>query len=664
MKNRILYIIFLMLPVISGCNDTITLQESGDTPTTTEVKGMYILCEGLFNMNNSSLSYYDFSKGEMSSFQDADKGGSNKTSYDYFKMKNGRKLGDTANDLQCYGSKLYCAVNVSSQIEVLNASTGVSVKQIPLSNENGVARQPRYFAFYKNKAYVCNYDGTVARIDTTTLTVDGIVKVGRNPDGICVANGKLYVANSGGLDETNLDNTVSVIDTKTFTETKKITVRKNLGSIHADDAGNVYVVSREAYNNATGDYDCKLHRIDSGTDELIKTYDLPVVNFTIYGHLAYMYSYSANKEAVQVMDTRTGEILDNDFIKDGTKITRTYNIKVNPENGDVYICDAQNYVINGSIVCFTKAGVHRFTIDAKGINPNSIAFINSNGSGQSSDPIETQTNSYVTKVLEYIPAPGQFVNVIPEYTSGDKAASMCAKCLEYFNKEYAVSLGAYGGYITVGFDHTIANVAGEYDIKVLGNAFDGSAEPGIVLVSADTNNDGLPNDEWYELKGSEYNNAATIHNYEITYYKPTNSTDNIRWTDNQNKEGNVLHNSYHTQAYYPQWISAGTMTFKGSRLPDNGVYNSAQSKWVMSSYSYGYADNQPNTSDGCKLKFDWAVDKNGNSVTVKGVDFIRIYSAVNQSLDYTVGEISTEVSGVADLHPTQKGESSILTKSH
>ena len=83
----------------------------------------------------------------------------------------------------------------------------------------------------------------------------------------------------------------------------------------------------------------------------------------------------------------------------------------------------------------------------------------------------------------------------------------------------------------------------------------------------------------------------------------------------------------------------------------------------MASYSYGYADNQSNPPDGCKLKFDWAVDKNGNSVTVKGVDFIRIYSAVNQSLDTVVGEISTEVSGVEDLHPAQSGESSILTKS-
>lgn len=273
---------------------------------------------------------------------------------------------------------------------------------------------------------------------------------------------------------------------------------------------------------------------------------------------------------------------------------------------------------------------------------------------------QAQNKSYITKVLEYVPAPGQFVNVLPAYTNGDNAATMCAKCLDYFNQDYAVTLGAYGGYITVGFDHTIANTDGEYDIKVLGNAFSGSAEPGIVLVSADANKDGLPNDAWFELKGSEYDNPNTIHNYQITYYKPANSTDKVKWTDNKNGEGYV-ERTIHTQAYYPQWINTTTITYKGSRIPDNGVYDATLSKWVMSAFDYGYADNQPNASDGCKLKLKWAVDENGNSVTVKGVDFIRIYTAVNQTIGNGVGELSTEISGVEDLHPSLTGESVILT---
>lgn len=94
------------------------------------------------------------------------------------------------------------------------------------------------------------------------------------------------------------------------------------------------------------------------------------------------------------------------------------------------------------------------------------------------------------------------------------------------------TLGGFGGNITVGFDHTIPNVPGEYDFKIYGNAYydmygtlldkpGGNSEPGIVLVSKDTNGNGLPDDEWYELAGSEYNSPATIRNYEITYYRPT-----------------------------------------------------------------------------------------------------------------------------------------------
>jgi hypothetical protein len=74
----------------------------------------------------------------------------------------------------------------------------------------------------------------------------------------------------------------------------------------------------------------------------------------------------------------------------------------------------------------------------------------------------------------------------------------------------------------VGFDHPIVNVPGEYDFKALGNAFTNSSEPGIVMVCQDLNKNGQPDadEPWYELAGSEYNHSQTVHNYEITYYRP------------------------------------------------------------------------------------------------------------------------------------------------
>lgn len=49
-----------------------------------------------------------------------------------------------------------------------------------------------------------------------------------------------------------------------------------------------------------------------------------------------------------------------------------------------------------------------------------------------------------------------------------------------------------------------------YDFAIEGNAFDGSSEPGIVWVMQDVNGNGLPDDTWYQLKGSEYGKEETM----------------------------------------------------------------------------------------------------------------------------------------------------------
>ena len=68
-------------------------------------------------------------------------------------------------------------------------------------------------------------------------------------------------------------------------------------------------------------------------------------------------------------------------------------------------------------------------------------------------------NPVMDKVIDFVPAPGQFVNIIPEYEEGDDAAIMAQKALQTILDDGMVSLGAWGGYITVGFSHTIVNVA-------------------------------------------------------------------------------------------------------------------------------------------------------------------------------------------------------------
>lgn len=281
---------------------------------------------------------------------------------------------------------------------------------------------------------------------------------------------------------------------------------------------------------------------------------------------------------------------------------------------------------------------------------------------------------YIAKVWEYTPAPGQFTNTLPAWEDGDDAAAMAQKAFDLIGGESnnVISLGGWGGYIIFSFDHTVANKAGEYDFSIDGNAFvsadyaeGGSSEPGIVMVSVDANGNGLPDDEWYELAGSEYNSEATTHNYTLTYHRPQSDhkavtgddpfitdMEYIKWTDNTGNEGYIAANMFHTQNYWPQWIDADQLTFTGTRLPENADNHREDETdyFVLKPFGWGYADNYPNNDERTGFNLDWAVDAEGNPVKLAGVDFVKVYTGVNQTCGW-LGETSTEVGRATDLHP-------------
>jgi len=639
----IILLLFLSISFIS-CDDMRDINELPDNGTVLPETGtaeFYILSEGLFNLNNSTLSRYTFPNNKLVS--------------DYFLAINKRSLGDTANDMAIYGSKLYIVVNVSSQIEVIDWRTGTSLKRIPVLAENGSSRQPRNITFYGNKAFVCSFDGTVAQIDTTSLSIEKYVSAGRNPDGICAQSNKLYVSNSGGLDSPNYDNTVSVIDIPSFTEIKKITVGNNPGKILADSNGDIYVAVRGDINNSG---EKEFVRIDSGTNEVRQTWNKEVLNFALGNDFAYLssYDYQTKESKIQVLNLTNGEIEQENFITDGTIIQTPYNISVNPYSGNVYITDAYDYKVKGDVLCFNPQGQLQFRINNVGLNPNTLVFSDRLSQSNIDDEVEDPNapNAFATKVLEYVPAPCQFMNTTTTaYRDGFNYNQVLELATEQIKKRSLITLGAYGGYITVGFNQTIRNVEGEYDFKIYGNANwsangQGSSEPGIVFVSKDTNGNGLPDEEWYELAGSEYNSEKEIRNYSITYYRPASPLDAIQWTDNKGNEGSIPRNSFHKEnSYYPLWLEQDELTFHGTRLSDNGVLESGT--WVQYPYPWGYADNQPNNTEYCQFKIDWAVDKEGKPVKLDGIDFVRIHTAVNQVCGW-LGETSTELSTIEDLH--------------
>ena len=165
--------------------------------------------------------------------------------------------------------------------------------------------------------------------------------MGRNPDGICVQNEKLYISNSGGLDYSSglgVDNTVSVVDIATFKESSKLTLGPNPGKIVAGPDETVYVATRGEDVEA-GDYN--FAKIDCRT-KVVTHYNERVQNFAIDGEIAYLYNYnySTPTASIKTFNLKTGETVRENFITDGTNISTPYGINVNPYSGNIYITDA------------------------------------------------------------------------------------------------------------------------------------------------------------------------------------------------------------------------------------------------------------------------------------------------------------------------------------
>lgn len=319
--------------------------------------------------------------------------------------------------------------------------------------------------------------------------------------------------------------------------------------------------------------------------------------------------------------------------------------------------------------------------------------------------INAQNKPYITKVYDFMPAPGQFINNIPyveEPVSKDSILTLVAECICGYVKangkvvvaDAMISLGSFGGYVVFGFDHPVVNVKGEYDLQIFGNAFKansstihggGSSEPGIVMVSRDVNGNGIPDDPWYELAGSEYNHPKTQKHFTVTYYKPDDSQfgplqygqyydQYIRWTSNSVdslQEGFVRKNYFNQQSYWPQWIENDSLTFEGTKLRGNAVNEGGNGSefWVQYFFDWGYVDNRPDDWYGYKnnaagidaselnkgFKLDWAVDDDGNHVELKTIDFVKVYNAMLQDCGI-LGETSTEMAGAVDLHPDAVAE--------
>ena len=244
-------------------------------------------------------------------------------------------------------------------------------------------------------------------------------------------------------------------------------------------------------------------------------------------------------------------------------------------------------------------------------------------------------------VYEYVPAPGQFINESVGDMTRVEAAGWAAGRIK--DRDF-VSLGGFGGYIVVGFGHSIR------DFIVKGNAFTNksgaSNEPGIVYVMQDVNGNGRPDEEWYELRGSETGSDATVQNYAVTYRRPAALGQPVDWLDCFGEVGQIDYMApIHKQDYYyPSWIEEDEYTLRGTLVAARSERDQA-GQWVNYPLESGYADNTGSNNDVFYIAD--AMFDDLSPVRLEYIDFIKIQTGVNGKCG-PLGELSTEISEVSE----------------
>ena len=178
-----------------------------------------VLNEGMWQADNGRLTYFE--NGSVVSNQ-------------WFRDKNGRKLGDTPNDIiQVNDDLIAIAINWSNIVQFITPS-GYAVAAIEDIPNNRRLCSDGKFVYVTSYGHECatiygmRYftRGFVAKIDLSNYRVVATCEVGYEPEGIALYDGRLFVANTGGYAEQEGDHdyetTVSIVNAATMTVEKVI----------------------------------------------------------------------------------------------------------------------------------------------------------------------------------------------------------------------------------------------------------------------------------------------------------------------------------------------------------------------------------------------------------------------------------------------------------
>ena len=287
-------------------------------------------------------------------------------------------LGNTGNDMAIVGDKLWVLMNASNQVAILELPSCKLVKTLAVDS-------PRHICMDNEAVYVSSYgaavyggdpvEGKVYRIDRSTYETRQ-VDVGYQPEGLDHMGGKLFVANSGGYNWQH-DNRISIIDLATFQveQEVKLPVRNLNGLLKAN--GKLWL---NTYGESSWSQDESGEWIQSVSAPMNLCVISSSSTFTVIdgvhadkmahaGNYIYAFGNAAEMEGGYDMclykvniATETLEKTVHFAGSDLSRIGYAYGLLVNPDNGDIFICDA-SFTGGSQLHCFDAAFHWKWTVD-------------------------------------------------------------------------------------------------------------------------------------------------------------------------------------------------------------------------------------------------------------------------------------------------------------
>jgi len=337
-------LILFSLVLFVGCDNN----EIEDQFPSELVEGCYVVNYGNYGKGGASISKYDYNTGVMTNFYDQNQNG-------------GREMLSNIQHAYPYNDSIYLIGNSADQLITLNP--------LLVQSKNGVTEQlnnPRFSVASGDYLYISclganpdwsKFPGSyIAKFNIKSNKVEKTIKLPGGPEGMEVANGKLFVA-------LNYKDSIGVIDLKTE-QVSYIATPAVTSYFVKDKSENLYVTLVSTYNNFSSE--TGIGYINTKTGKLESTYKIDNVSSS-YGSVIqanddftkiYIITsaYDANWNltgAIAEFNVASKTFSSKNLV---SGISGVSGIAVNPHDDNVYVFSAPSVTGAGKMEIYSSSG--------------------------------------------------------------------------------------------------------------------------------------------------------------------------------------------------------------------------------------------------------------------------------------------------------------------